>query len=865
MRWQNPQVLWLFLLVVALFAATMLRAPRGAKVQGIFYYLLRLLAVSSVVVALAAPFTSRQQPLKTLTAIVDISSSVTDAQGNQLLQKARALSDSLGLPLSVAPFAGSTVPRAVKVSNSDTFGTIRSAWQRLDTGSSDISEALQSRSVIGAPLALLLTDGYETAGGVRNGLDRLPRRPIFPLSSTGEDSSTALTISQLHAPRSVPAQRSAEIRTTISSQVNEAQTAQLEVLHGDTVVLTRSVNTSPGADLTVVAQSDAQKEGLQPVQAKLSWSDAEGQHTVTRTAWLSVEKRDKVLLLSGAAEDERFLSQILKSQAYQLKTVVVDSARENTDISSVHDYESIVLNNIALNRIPAAILSNLRSYVRDGGGLVVVGGGASYGLGGYIGSSIEEILPVKLLPPQPEKKRLTVAVQLVVDKSRSMATDNRLEFAKAAAEEVVRNLKDDDSIGVIGFDEVPFIALPLSRLSQVRDSAISRISRLFPTSRTNLFPALDEARRGLAAAQAGRKHVIVLTDGKLPDPGPHYFDLIRQMRFVGITVSTVMVGSEVDDGFLAQMAQTGGGAFYQTNDPASLPKVFLSDVKVASGERTLREEPEVSVRAGPDPITSTAIQNYPTLRGFVQTAEREKAETELLVRDTEGSHPLLASWNVGAGRVIAFTSDANGRWSSAWMRWERIQEFWSDIVEASRRGDSESAPARIEFDLRTWVESGDIIVDLALFSEVGRRTIRGEVTQPDGTKVAADFTAEKPGHFRAQIAGAKAGTYRAKITIGSTGANDPARIGELPEVAWEIDGSQFGERPHRKPNIALLNDIATATGGIVDPIPDDLRGFMLQEGERKLYAHELLVIALMLFLLELVLRVVQEVRRSLGY
>jgi Ca-activated chloride channel family protein len=854
MNWQHPQALWLLVPAAILVTLSLVRAPKGARSAGILNVSLRLAIIASLIFALAAPYSTERRPLHTITALLDISGSLTEPQGEELLQKALALSQQLSVPLSVVPFGGSAVPRAVKVSSADSFRSLRAAWQRLDTGRSDIAGALQGRATVGAPFLLLLTDGYETVGSAREALKSLLPRPIFPLSSVGEEGVTTLAISQLDAPRSVPAQRSAEIRTTVTSRGFRELAANLEVRHADTVVLTRSLRVAPSTDISVVAQSNPELEGLHPIQARLSWRDDEGQHTLTRTTWMSGEKRDKVLLISGSAEDDRFLSQILKSQAYQLRSVVVGSA-DDTKALTASEYEAIVLNNVAVNRIPARIASEVRSYVRGGGGLVVVGGGSSYGLGGYIGSSLEEILPVKLLPPQPEKKRLTIAVQLVVDKSRSMATDNRLEFAKAAAEEVVRNLKDDDFIGVIGFDEVPFIALPVSRLSQVRDSAISRISRLFPTSRTNLFPALDEARRGLAATPAGRKHVIVLTDGKLPDPGPYYFDLIRQMRFVGITVSTVMVGNEVDDGFLAQMAQAGGGAFYQTNDPANLPKVFLSDVNVASGERTLREEAEMSVRPGPDPIVSTGLQTYPALRGFVLTAEREKAQTELLVRDTEGSHPLLASWNVGEGRVVAFTSDANGRWSSNWMRWERIQEFWSDLIDSSRRRDTERAPNRVEFDLRTWVESSDVILDLALFAEIGRQTIHGDVTRPDGTTSVVEFTAEKPGHYRARLPRATAGTFRAKIGLGGPSV-DTKKAGsqELPEVAWEVDGSQFGERPHRSPDLALLSEVARMTGGVVDPNPADLQAHMQQESEKKPYVHELLSLALGLLLLEFALR-----------
>ncbi len=856
MNLQNPNLLWLLVPACALGLAALIRAPEKIRSAGLIYAIIRMAIIALVILALAGPYRIKQQPLEAMTAILDISASITEPQGDQLLSKARALAAAHSVPLSVVPFAGSMVPLGVKVSIADTFRSIRTAWQSLDTGSTNLAQALRGPATVGAPFTLLLSDGYETSGSVRQGLERLPAKPIFPLSSTGEDSQTTLAISQLYAPRAVPAQRSAEIRTTISNQGQAPLSADLEVRHGDGVVLNRTFTIAAGSDLTAMAQSNPELEGLHPIQARLSWRDLEGSHTLTRTTWLSTEKRAKVLLLSGSADDDRFLSQILKSQAYQLRSVVVDSSGDG-DSLKLSDYESVVLNNVAKDRLPDRISSGLQRYIRGGGGLVVVGGASSYGLGGYIGSSIEDLLPVKLLPPQPEKKRLTVAVQLVVDKSRSMATDNRLEFAKAAAAEVVRNLKDDDYIGVIGFDDVPFIALPVSKLAQVRDSAISRISRLFPTSRTNLFPALDEARRGLAATPAGRKHVIVLTDGKLPDPGPYYFELIRQMRFVGVTVSTVMVGAEVDDGFLAQMAQAGGGAFYQTSDPSNLPKVFLSDVKVASGERTLKEDLEVAVRPGPDPIVSTRIGSYPSLRGFVQTAERESAQTELLVRDAEGAHPLLASWNYGGGRVLAFTSDANGRWSANWMRWERIHEFWSDLVAAARGRDLERAPARIDFDLRTWVEGSDLVIDLALFAEIGSRAIQGVVLKPDGSKVTVDFVADKPGHFMGRLTRATAGTYRANISLASGSALDNQGLNskQLPEVAWEIDGADFGERPHRTPDFSLLNDIAQQSGGLVDPKPDDLVAFLHQEQDKKSYAHEFLLISLSLILLEFFLRV----------
>lgn len=859
MNLENSNAYLTILVAVALSLVLLFRSRRsgrGALAALLLFFRLGIIALLAL--ALGRPYTSEERPLEALTALVDISASVTEEQGDALLRDARDLAAELSLPLNIAPFAGSSAPISFRLSGSESYRDVRASWQRLDTGVSNIGSAISGRGVGVAPLALLLSDGYETAGTAVEATKGAPNRVIFPLTARGEDSETSLNISQLSSPRFAPIKRSVEIRATITNQERLATSAKLTIHHGESSVFERLIDVPANRDLFITAQSDPNLEGLNSIQAKLTWSDNEGSHTITKTIWLSSEKRDKVLLLSGSGDDDRFLSEILKSSAYQLRSIVAPIGADQA--IRLSDYKVVVLNNISANKIPGAVLDGLRSYAKQGGGVLVIGGNTSFGLGGYIDSPIEEILPVKLVPPQPEKKRLTIGVQLVVDKSRSMATDNRLEFAKAAAAEVVRNLKDDDLIGVIGFDDVPFIALPVSKLAQVRDSAISRISRLFPTSRTNLFPALDEARRGLASAQVGRKHVIVLTDGKLPDPGPYYFDLIKQMRFVGITVSTVMVGNEVDDGFLAQMAQAGGGAFYQTNDPANLPKVFLSDVKVASGERTLRESPDMVVRPGPDPLVSVKIDSFPTLRGFTETKERESAQTELQVRDEEGLHPLLASWNVGAGRVIAFTSDANGRWSSNWIRWERGQEFFSDLVESARRRDNDKSPANLEFDLRSWVEGGDAVIDLAVFADLGQRRVSAEVTRPDGINERVDFIPDKPGHYRARISNARAGTYRATARIEAAGGKGNQSGDELPQVAWDLDGSQFGERPHREPNLSLLSEIARVSGGRVNPTRDQLKPFIKGETERRYHTHNFLVWALVLFLAELVLRVV--LRRS---
>jgi Ca-activated chloride channel family protein len=851
MNFVDPWLLIGIPIATSLVLISLLRQRRGGRSgYSLLAASMRSIIIAFTITALATPYTSSTKPAEAITALVDISASITIEQGDQLLDKARSLAEELSVPLRVAAFGKIAAPDEISLSPGTSYRELREMWRKLDTGGTNLGAVLTSANSNSTttPL-LLLSDGYETIGSVKENTSQLGTRPIFPLTALGEDGDTDLSISQLHAPLTVLAQRSVDVRATITNALpkersSSAQAATLEVRHGDRVILSRSVEVPRGEDLSFVAQSDPSLEGLQPIQAKLSWRDATGPHVVTKTIWLSGEKRNKVLLLSGSVEDDRYLSRILTNQAYQLKSSIASSPEAS--VGAAEDYKVIVLNNVHISKIPTPLQTSLARYVENGGGLVVIGGNTSFGLGGYIGSTLEPLLPLRLVPPHQEKKRLNIAVQLVIDKSRSMATDNRLEFAKASAEEVVRLLLDEDYLGVIGFDEVPFIALPLSPLRSVRSTALGRISRLFPTSRTNLFPALDEARRGLSAINAGRKHIIVLTDGKLPDPGQYYFDLVKQARFLGITLSTIMVGTEADDGFLARLAQVGGGAFYQTADPRNLPRVFLSDVKVASGERTLKEEPQLSVRNGPDPIVSTSLTSFPSVRGFVETQERANANTELIVRSEEGAYPLLASWKVGKGSSIAFTSDANGRWSSEWMRWDSVQEFWSDVVETAQAKRERSRVSNLQFDLRAWLEGGEVVVDLSVFEEIASRDLQGIVTTPQGDRVEIDLAQVRPGNYQARLANATAGTYRAEIRIGDS---------SLPPVAWELPGELFGEQPHRVPNTALLSEIASRTGGSIDPSPDMLRPLMKQESTRTTYSHPLLVAALLLFFLELMLRV----------
>jgi hypothetical protein len=337
--------------------------------------------------------------------------------------------------------------------------------------------------------------------------------------------------------------------------------------------------------------------------------------------------------------------------------------------------------------------------------------------------------------------------------------------------------------------------------------------------------------------------MIVLTDGKLPDEGPAYPEFVRQVRPMGITVSTVMMGDETDISLLKSMAEVGGGSFYQTTDARNLPKIFISDVRVSSGERTLKEEEDFPVREGNGSLSSTTIHAFPPVRGYVETKPRVRANLELVTMTDEKAEPLLASWAYGKGKVIAFTSDATSRWASAWVSWPKYRTFWSELIDSLRspQGNQEQT----KFDLRTSIEHGDLHLDLTVFEDQPPNEIHADLKSPDGSMHPVVFTQLSLGHFSAQFPNPIAGAYEFHAQGGGK---------KFTPVGFEVAGEDLGEQKGKGFNHAFLSHIAFATGGVANPTSQQLLSKIPASAERRDLDRWLLLLAAILLVFEVLAR-----------
>src|SRR5207253_10385474 len=168
-----------------------------------------------------------------------------------------------------------------------------------------------------------------------------------------------------------------------------------------------------------------------------------------------VRGRPQVFLADRDRSHAQSLAGALRSQS--IDVTVVEPPQIPTDLAGLQKYDGLILSNVSSLKLSRQQMGYIRDYVRDyGGGLVMIGGEESFGLGGYYRTPIEEALPVTMEVKQ-KVEIPSLAVVLSIDRSGSMAmsTDEKitkLDLAKEAAHLVVDLLDERNEVGVMSWD-----------------------------------------------------------------------------------------------------------------------------------------------------------------------------------------------------------------------------------------------------------------------------------------------------------------------------------------------------------------------------------------------------------------------------
>ncbi len=841
----NPLALWLLLLLPLLWGlAWAMRTPNLVRL-GRWRYLallgVRSLLLLALVLALADTQAVRPVEQVAVAFLIDGSDSVAPARRqeaidyvNQALTTARPGDQAAVVLFGAAPAveraAGPPLP----------LGQLSS----LVAGSrTNLAEALQLALALLPAEAqkriVLLSDGAENSGRALEMarlavLRGIPIESVALLLEPGPD----LLVVGLEAPAS--AREGQRLPLSLQLEAGSAGPARIEIF-ADGELVASEERQLPAGPTSLSFALPSGEAGFRRFEARVSAPTDQQPLNNRGAAFTLVEGPPRVLLIASEATRTAALASAL--QAANLRVDQRTPAQVPASPAELRRYAAILLVDLPAAAVPAPLQRALVTYVRDqGGGLAMIGGSESFGAGGWRRTPLAAILPVDLDPPD-KQQRPDLALALVIDRSGSMSDSDgpgpsRLDLAREAVFLATRGLAQTDRLGVIVFDDLAQTVLPLQALPDLTtiEEALSMVS---PDGGTNIRAGVELGATTLAATDARIKHLILLTDGL---DSTNYSDLIDQMRAAGTTVTIVALGGDANPS-LEGLAERGGGAFYRVTRADEVPAIFLSETVRIAGRDIA--EGRFLPRAVLDVAPVRGLGTLPPLYGYNPTVARQAARTLIVAPDGD---PLLALWQVGLGRSMAWTSDLKGQWASDWLGWAGFGPFVAGLVDALQ---PPSGTGRLSLESRS--SGSEAVFELRVTGEDGRPAqpamIEGRLLDPTGNGRSLSFSQVGAGYYRAVAQVETAGAYLVQVaTLEASGQTVASTSGGLVV-------SYSPEYAAGRANEALLTDLADLTGGKLNPPAEQLFSPTGQQvGQVSTIALPLLWLALGLLPLDIALR-----------
>ena len=353
------------------------------------------------------------------------------------------------------------------------------------------------------------------------------------------------------------------------------------------------------------------------------------------------------------------------------------------ELANIDSRKAIVVDNTHANTFSESEVEELKSFLNDGKGIVVVGGDSSYNFGDYLNSSIEEILPIRSEPTDWTGGRSIVLVldlssslaaqDVAFNKSKSYLETSEIDEILSMANSIIDNedLRDSD-LSVITFtdsaQEVSDGFIVLSNEND-REDLMDIVSHLEPpyTEDSHIEKALSYAEEELNQ-KGGQSLVIIISDGGIGVNSEVYSDSVEiasrmhdnGIDFIFIHDYSIDTNNQKDsngdyyaESFIYSIGQTDG--YYFVED------TYTVDIDFGTADE---DEPdfEEETDSGDFPLIELNSKHFITknidIEGSVTGYNdvTPKAGADRLIITSTGK-PILTTWRYGLGRVASITTD----------------------------------------------------------------------------------------------------------------------------------------------------------------------------------------------------------------
>jgi Mg-chelatase subunit ChlD len=300
---------------------------------------------------------------------------------------------------------------------------------------------------------------------------------------------------------------------------------------------------------------------------------------------------------------------------------------------SIEEYAAVVTQDVPAPRL--GNVSSLQQYVIGGGGLVAVGGDNAYENGGYAESSISSLLPVRV----GNATGGSTNIVLLIDISQSTRQD--LSTQKGIALDVLDQLGDGNSVGVIAFDNQAYRISDVEQLRESRETVADRIRRLESGGGTDVANALLGADELLGDRQGT---IILLSDGWVRDDDRPVV-VANQLGREGRRILTVGAAQRVNVPTMTRIARAAGGSYFAAGERQRLRLLFGGASRQFEGQGLTVVTPGTFITSGVELTANPGRANGVAVKGGA----------DFQVATADGT-PAITSWRFGLGRVVSVTA-----------------------------------------------------------------------------------------------------------------------------------------------------------------------------------------------------------------
>jgi len=809
----RPAALWLLLMVPVVAALGLIF---GVRRRGLARAALplRIAVITFLSISLAEPLLTQGGGTTSTVFVIDRSRSINNSTTASISEWVSNALDGAGSNdrAAVITFGSSADVAASAVHPDD----VERNWpgpepaERQNTNLESALALARSLPLGGSRRIVLISDGAENIGSAMNQVGQAASDgtpiDVLPVDGVGNDD---LRIEGAVAPTSV--WRGEAVNVLASIVTSSGGDGRIDLVVDDVVQQSNEVVFVPGVRSHSFAPLLDLAPGFHELTVSVSSANATDRFTENNTYSLPVIVRDapKLLLVAESTTDSGRLQAALVGRGADVTLII--PANVSSRLSELSIYDAIILNNVPAGALSIDQMAGLREATHKGRGLIVLGGATSYGPGGYAGTELEETLPVTVKVTDG-KERQRVALLLIMDKSGSMSYDplggtSKIEMAKEAVRLAARALANGDEVGILAFNDQQqwIVQLTVLDTDETRNTIDVAIDGITSDGGTEIYAALNVGFDAIGRSDADVRHIVLLSDGKSRTGSDEsYRKLIEQNQANRTTLSTIAIGDDSDTELLQKLAEWGNGRYHFTEKPEDIPRLTLAEAQSAGSQSVISGSFRL-LQSFPSPILSGFVpEELPTIESYDFAEAKPNAQ---VILTSERDDPILAKWQFGLGRVIAWTADDGTSFAAGWPNWSRYDEFWFSMIRWALPD-----PENRTIQVSATHEGADAVVTVSAVGEQGdyvdlARTT-ATITSPNGS-VTTDLALYQsgPGEYQLRVAAPEAGAYEVVLQ---------QHRGE--ELINEISGFSIPPSPELQPSPSgrtLLSVLATRTNGRV--------------------------------------------------